>query len=463
MAVLKVLTGTHAGAEVELFEGTCLLGSGTECDIVLSDRMLAEEHIRFHVSQETVEVENLAPDSVLSVNGKPMTEARFVLDPFAPVGIGTLFLAVGPSDAQWPQIDLAAFFERGEDTTSPENNDEQGEKTAGAGPQKKSAATMHLPLAQGHERKIKKKLFSGKVFATLLVVTILAVFYVQLEPHFAKTGKKMRSSGTSEIQIVKNLLATMRLNLEIKESASGKLSISGIVKTKKQKTELVEALKKKRVRANSSAVTSGEALVSSADAVLKGLLGNDALVSVYQGTQLGTIVIKGYIPERQKVDSVLQQIEADIPGVLKVEEKIETLNDRVAELRGLLEKHRLLEVLTIGYENGVLILRGSLPDEHQNTWKAVEREFKRRYGNIPEIRYVGLLNPTETPLETELNILGVSLGKIPFVIFSGGGRYPVGSRLENGYIIEEITDTHLRLRSGEDHYLFYLEESLYGQ
>ncbi len=459
MAIFKVLSGTHAGAEIELFEGTSLLGSGSECDIVLSDRMLAEEHIRFHVSQETVEVENLVPDSKLSVSGQAVAEPRFALESFVPVGIGTLFFAVGPSSAQWPQIDLASLFERSADPSQPEEHDAQDGEMSATDPEIIKAARLSQPTTQN----VKQKRFTGKIFVTLLVVAILVVFYVQLEPHFAKTGKKMPMDAVSQAQTVKNLLTSMNLNLKVTESASGKLKISGIVPTKRQKVALGTALRHKKIQANLSKVSSSEDLVFLASSVLRGIIGNDAPVTVHLGKQPGTIVIKGYIPERQKVNRVLEQIRADVPGILKIEEQIETLGNRLTELQELLKKHKLIEVLSISYENGALLLKGSLPDELQNSWRAVEREFKRRYGNHPGIRYVGLLNPVETPLNTELNILGVSLGNKPFVIFKGGDRYPVGSRLESGYVIEEITKTHLRLRLGEDHYLFYLEESVHGQ
>ena len=52
--VLRVLSGPHAGAEVDIGTQPSLLGKADSCDIVLIDDALQEQHVKFSVKDDKI-------------------------------------------------------------------------------------------------------------------------------------------------------------------------------------------------------------------------------------------------------------------------------------------------------------------------------------------------------------------------------------------------------------------------
>lgn len=90
--LLKVVQGPNAGAEVALAEGANLsVGSGDDCDIVLSDASIATHAAEIEVTNERVVV-------VLS-GGRTVK-----LEPFHVTMLGTTAVVVGPADGPWREL-----------------------------------------------------------------------------------------------------------------------------------------------------------------------------------------------------------------------------------------------------------------------------------------------------------------------------------------------------------------------
>ena len=60
--VLKILTGPHVGSEAALSSGVYLLGSGEDCDIILHDTSLTEQHFQLKLDTDTIGLSILAAD-----------------------------------------------------------------------------------------------------------------------------------------------------------------------------------------------------------------------------------------------------------------------------------------------------------------------------------------------------------------------------------------------------------------
>ncbi|MEA3121805.1 MAG: type secretion protein [Paraburkholderia sp.] len=95
MKALRVLTGTHAGAQIRLAGGTYRIGAAEDADICVSDWQVDE--LTLIVGEDGVT--RLRPG-----NGDELLVADFVAVPF-----GDVVFCVGPDDAQWPRdLDLLA-------------------------------------------------------------------------------------------------------------------------------------------------------------------------------------------------------------------------------------------------------------------------------------------------------------------------------------------------------------------
>lgn len=163
--LLKIFSGPHVGAEVLLPSGTTIIGSGDDCDVVLTDRLIAEHHVEVSITDETIQCRPLGDDLVL-VDGKPV--GKTVIRPFQFFTIGTTHAAIGPEDKPWPHFDLSDFqlrppAEEGEqiaETEAPETpedtppidssedeNQEDAPNQANAEPPRRSFSFRRGPVA----------------------------------------------------------------------------------------------------------------------------------------------------------------------------------------------------------------------------------------------------------------------------------------------------------------------------
>ena len=87
---LRILTGFHAGAQIELNPGTMSIGKDTTADILIQDW-----------SEGTMQLAIDAEDRVTIV-ATDAADAPLTLDDFAPRRFGDVVLCAGPRDALWP-------------------------------------------------------------------------------------------------------------------------------------------------------------------------------------------------------------------------------------------------------------------------------------------------------------------------------------------------------------------------
>ncbi|PCE22537.1 secretion protein SctD [Paraburkholderia acidicola] len=95
MKALRVLTGTHAGAQIRLTVGTYLLSAGADADICISDWQVDALSL------------TLGEDGVTRVRLDGAEEV--LIADFIAVPYGDVVFCVGPDDAHWPRdLDLLA-------------------------------------------------------------------------------------------------------------------------------------------------------------------------------------------------------------------------------------------------------------------------------------------------------------------------------------------------------------------
>ena len=102
MSVLvKLLSGSQAGAEFTLDSGAYVFGSGEDADLALLDAAVLPRHAVLHVEDKNCRVEPLEGAEVF-VDGAPMPAAA-PLAFFQVVTLGGVHFAIGP-DGPWPSI-----------------------------------------------------------------------------------------------------------------------------------------------------------------------------------------------------------------------------------------------------------------------------------------------------------------------------------------------------------------------
>ena len=120
--ILKVLSGLHTGAEYLLPPGLTRLGKSLQCDLVLHDQGIVDEHFSFNRSAEGLEVQCLAQDVPVLLDGAPQT-GPFIIREFGIVTTAALYLAIGVEDQLWRIPPPQQLFVRPDDAARPSAED----------------------------------------------------------------------------------------------------------------------------------------------------------------------------------------------------------------------------------------------------------------------------------------------------------------------------------------------------
>jgi Inner membrane component of T3SS, cytoplasmic domain len=92
---LRVLSGLHAGASIELVNNSWLVvGSGTNCDVILNEESITQQHFLIGYQSEKVSVRVL--DGVVCVNHRQLSsnETQLIQD-YEAVQVGSIHIAFG--------------------------------------------------------------------------------------------------------------------------------------------------------------------------------------------------------------------------------------------------------------------------------------------------------------------------------------------------------------------------------
>jgi type III secretion protein D len=99
-AILRIFSGLHIGAEIELAEGIHVIGTDDSCDLILCESSLAARHAALRVSGEAgaMIVSAEALDGTVLLGGTPVSD-ECDLPPQTPFQLGLLIAAWIPADA----------------------------------------------------------------------------------------------------------------------------------------------------------------------------------------------------------------------------------------------------------------------------------------------------------------------------------------------------------------------------
>jgi type III secretion protein D len=297
-ALLKVISGPHAGAELLLSEGRNTIGRDDACDIVLHDGTLAECHAAFEVSNGTVVVEAV-DESPLHVDGQPTT--RLQLRPFQVVTIGETHLAIGPSNEPWPALVPPTI-------------------TAAMGPAETAAAQPHAepPKPQPTVVVAPARNRRSGIAAVVVSAVVLLLFGWWWNMGDARP---MTSAADARADLRKRLDEVLKKfrpgsDLSIDERPNG-LAVNGYVATPEVRRDLTTAVKELPGPIRNNVVdTAG--LAEAAGRVLK--MHKVEFTTAPGGP--GEVIVSGVTKDLASWNKIKPRVAADVP-------KIRTLTDHV--------------------------------------------------------------------------------------------------------------------------------------
>jgi type III secretion protein D len=496
--IIRLFSGKHYGAEIELTPGTWVFGSDDSCDIILSDPTLARRHAALTISENgatfTVtaaaldgKVETLEPDS-------PPASELTALTPYKMAAIVFAWTKAPASESDWDGVINALHIGRapieaaGAQVQAPAANPDEtqsGEQPSGA-PQEEATAgeTAASPAVAPESSSEHNSSGSGAslmlttglaVAAAVLIAGLYGIFKVAAEPADgpqAAIRSALAHSGFTDLSV--------SVIDEDKDDRIDRFLISGSVANDEQRGQLIR-LTKMLPHPTILQVSVDEDITN---ALKSGFNAQDIWPAVEikkgkDGTKDRILAISGYIKNEQTESKAFEKALANTPKLLQLQNSTRLLRKIRYErdIQPLVRKSFAapeLATTRVSYLPGKLELQLQLtPEREKALAKAIQN--LRRESDVPLI--IDIKNVDEQTLAKAtaagsasapagsapvlaaakplsagpaFRVESTSLGALRFVKLSNGDRVFEGGRLPGGFTLERIhADKLILSRNGK--------------
>ena len=443
--VLRVLSGPHAGAEVDIGSQPSLLGKADTCDIVLIDDALREQHVKFSVKDDKI---ICTPQDGASVFvGGIETHEEHEVNAFQPIVCGTTLLALGPKDQIWPTIAV------------PELKSEADEAEA----QKKAVAEAEVDAKKKKRRKqLLCFLLIGVGIALSLLGTVGTVTRISKKKEARRLAIEESSFPIVALkESIEEVLDKHKVDTElVKISLSGKrFVLSCYVATSREKQEIEKELHQlPKVNFQSIHIYVQEKMIEQAQELLNA---RQTLTAV-AAAKLDGILMKGYLQSIEQLPAIKSRLLTDVPGLNSIETALFS-PDEVYELASnLLTQYKLMGLLKIQTVRTGLMVMGNIQASDEPRWKEAQKALKKNFRGVCKVlSYVATVAPNAVKrmfFPSTITTVSIPKHELPWIDLQNGDRYYEGALLPSGYKIESVTKKEIQLKKNEDKIIFTLSE-----
>lgn len=426
--LMKILSGSNAGASVRLKVGEIVIGCSMSSDIILHDESIADTHLRLKVFQDVIQLEVLA--SPVLIDNKEVSVDKLMLKPFQVVTLGNVDFFI--ADPRKPgQRDSQAGNGADVNTIDAVAID----KSSVVG----SQAVAEAKLASANSaKKARKKSRSGFLFLLLGLGILIAANIFYFLPSLLNIAEQvgLRESPLEKAEAIVSTLDIDNLKVEGGHRAA---VISGYVDTLEDKRRIMTRVGLSGAEGVNYRIWSHDELVSNAERVAYALGQRDIR---FIALEEGRLEAQGYVSNGEDWKQIKVNIMDDVSGISAIEDEgIQTLLKRKQSLEQFIEKKGLSSRIRVTIEDNRVKVSGELTRSELNRWSDLYLEFQELYGKGPAI-IEDLYNARD---RIKLVIRSVSVGETPFLVSKGGKKYMEGSSLGNNYFIKRITPDHVLL------------------
>jgi type III secretion protein D len=490
--IVRIFSGKHYGAEIELNPGTWVFGSDDSCDIILSDSSLERRHAALTITENGATFSVAASHldgkiEALDRENAPLTE----LTALTPYKMGSVIFAwmkapAEPSD--WESVldalrignrpasqaaeqsgtapaagDAAEASEGGE--AKPEETDD----TVSAEEQEAAPQQAELDPEKSEQLK-REQLESEKKSAKRMLVAGLGASALVLVLGLFGIFMATSNSGNSPEDSIRRALADSGFaDLSVTENSDARFLVTGTVPNDDQRGRLI------RLTQMLPYPTDIRVSVDSdlTDAIQSGFNAQDFWpdVSIEKGKgKKRELLVKGYIQNEQTESKAFEKALSNVPLILRQQNspRITRSIRYERDLRPMVGKAFDSPVLSntqVAYLPGRLEVRLPLtPEREESLAKAIGK--LREMAGVPllidiknvEDKLAAAAVKTQTagaapqsvakPKQTDgfpFRIVSTSMGVLRFVKLANGDRVFEGGRLPGGYTLVRVMPDKLAL------------------
>jgi type III secretion system YscD/HrpQ family protein len=446
--VLRVLSGPHSGAEIDLQETAIVIGKEAACDVVLIDPALNDQHVKVFAKNGQINLEVLN-DAPVTVDGTNVTGTT-VLQNFQAVVIGSTLLSMGPNNVTWPTIS-ADKKPTQETTATPQNESTPHQDIPSTTPPPNETAAVD----NTHKVKVKKYAIAGSIFLAVLLIIIVTLFSSKKSDEIDKLATPVSQHNKNTILnlLQKNHVNNNNITLEDKQNV---YDLTVYVETNAQKQNLQKALSHipfKKLR-----IYSQENLVLQAQEVVKKF----KTISVSKAVEFNSIALQGYLHAIDNLPNIKNQLFADVAGLKFIQTTILSPDEVYDMASNLLTQYGLMGLLNIQTIESGLLISGSIPMQNEPTWKDAQKTLKNTFNGICNIlTHVAVLPPQSVKrsfFKSPIASVSIPTDGVPWIDLQNGERYFEGTTLPSSYVIQSITPSGIILNKNEESINFTLNE-----
>ncbi|OED51014.1 hypothetical protein ACH42_00200 [Endozoicomonas sp. (ex Bugula neritina AB1)] len=424
--LMKILSGSNAGASVRLKVGEIVIGRSMSSDIILHDESIADTHLRLKVFQDTIQLEILSPPVL--IDNREVEAGKVLLKPFQVVTLGDVDFFIADPRKPGQRTGEAGGDDNTIDAVAFDRSSVTGAQTVSEADQPGGVSI----------NKAGKKSRGGVFFLLLGLGLLLAANIFYFLPNLLNFAEQvgLRESPREKAEAIVSTLDIDNLKVEGGHRAA---VISGYVDTIEEKRKIMTRVGLTGGEGVNYRIWSHDELVTNAERVAHAL----GQVGIrFKALQEGRLEAQGYVSNGEDWKRIKVNIMDDVNGIRTIEDDgIQTLLKRKQALEQFIEKKGLSSRIRVTIEDNRVKVNGELTRSELNRWSDLYIEFQELHGKGPAI-IENLYNARD---RIKLVIRSVSVGDTPFLVSKGGKKYMEGSSLGNNYFIKMITPDHVLL------------------
>lgn len=417
--LLKVLSGSNAGALVRLNTGSVVIGKAMSSDIILYDEDVADAHLRLKVSADKLFITPLAQP--VYVDNREIAAAEMLLKPYQVVTLGNVEFFVA---------DTRKSADR--ESATQQATASASQAPVRAQPEVSGSSIPRVKNKPGFFSGGQRYLWGG---LALLLIGNLIFFAPELKQLSEQIGLKASVSDKAESLVEQSDSP----HLKTETLSDGTVAISGYVSSHAEKNDILRRVSNLG-RGVTHRIWVQDDLLLNAEMIAHTLGQRDVAFASLDTP--GELAAKGYVSSASEWTRIKENIMTDVAGIRVIDDKkVQTLVTRKAALEQFIDKKGLSSRIRVAIEEGQIKVSGELTKSELNRWGDLYQEFLELHGKGPAI-VERLYDARE---RIRLAIRSVSVGKTPFIVAKDGKKYLEGSSLGESFYVKAIKPDHVLL------------------
>lgn len=511
--LVKILSGSNAGGEIELYSSSICIGNTDDCDIILGDPFLEERKFNVEIFEEhaTITCNGLA----FYLDGHGITTESFDAPFYSVITVGSTSFVIGESGVLWPDITVPEGFhetpaeevpastddvQQNEDVPeptddSPETDDADYTEEAESDTVLEEENTASEDTAPVKKRRTLLRIAIISIVILLIIAAGFGIMYLLRGPSFASQEYLKAINAL----IKKNGYTQIRIGIRKPDL----LILTGFVEDKKSIDALENLIYKKAPKVL--------LLIKYAEQIVREIEQKFKEKHIYlqvrfrpAGLQLSFV---GYI----KDEAIQNELEESLRPLLipfkTVSWKTVFWKDIEPELRSDWTARKLYDYLKATPHNFTIQIDGQLTPTEKESWEEGKQSLLTQFNLLPsvitesisdlrtrkvdspygaqlgdtkntssvlgeDLRYILGIDGKKPPSATLADLpegvdynevmrkdpckyISISPGEILFVRINGEqGLYSIGSMLPGNFTIKDILDNTIILEDSQGTYTF---------